>query len=65
METERKDWPKKTKNHCSIQQSFKRNIVMYIPFIPVVEFFIINSRDDERRWGDRIAGTVVGVGVDT
>lgn len=44
---------------CSLWQSFKRNIVLIIPFAIFFETYFIETNPEHMRWGDKIANTIV------
>jgi uncharacterized RDD family membrane protein YckC len=48
------------KRACGLKESFKRNLIMIIPFIgPLYEVFQIHGNELKRRSGDRFANTIV------
>lgn len=46
-----------TRKPCSYWQSFKRNIVLFIPFVILIEFITLTEK--KRRWGDKVGKTEV------
>ena len=44
---------------CTRVQSVMRNIIFFIPFMPIVEFILVITDDEHRRAGDKWANTIV------